>query len=387
MGSISSVKLVIVMVGGWAVGCGLGPVSEPQSSLGPSQTTSTYNAVPPLPAEPCAIDLDADRHPDSDVSQVTGRIVVDLGEVPQAGEFVGDPGDPGEFDVLIEQVEVPIQAGTLTEAGMVIELTAGVIEGTFYLPAEDGGSAIAEGLFPVVLVLPGFTAGHALYKKFSKHLASHGFAVLGLDTRSSALTAEHDKEAFEVVQSLDWLESAENPYRDGMDFTKIAVAGHSKGGKLGFFASALDARIDLVIGWDPSNGGGPPCFIPLPLGCNNFPVAPNCEVDDSGIQHYMHAETLVLGMPRDFLFNPDRQHNSIHFYRGAPAPASLVFIRAGHAGPLFNRAVIRLIKQVQVSVLLNRFYGMTGLQQYLPMDSAGELNLEQHRKVIRVESK
>ena len=45
----------------------------------------------PEPAAPCAPDKDADIHPDSDVSQVTGAVVPDLGDVAAGGAFQGNP--------------------------------------------------------------------------------------------------------------------------------------------------------------------------------------------------------------------------------------------------------------------------------------------------------
>ena len=122
-----------------------------------------------------------------------------------------------------------------------------------------------------------------------------------------------------------------------MSELKIAVAGHSKGGKVSFFTAVIDDRVDLAIGWDPSNSGGPPCFIGnvVPgLSCNALPAAPNCMIESPGNLHFMQAESLVLGEPRDNAVNPDKHHNSVHFYRGAPSPASLVLFNAGHVAPL-----------------------------------------------------
>ena len=209
--------------------------------------------------------------------------------------------------------------------------------------------------------------------------------MLGVKTRSELTKASHDKEVFEIKQTLDWIATADTPLKDRLDLTKVAIAAHSKGGKLAFFAAAIDDRVDVVIAWDPNNNGGPPCS--LPLGeCNLFPVAPNCEANDPGLQHLMRAESLVLGMPRDAL-NPDRHHNSIHFYRGAPSPASLVYYDAGHLGSIFNPDVIKLNKKVQLALLLTRFKGVPGLEEFLPCTQEGQANLLKNSVVTRVEHK
>jgi hypothetical protein len=160
---------------------------------------------------------------------------------------------------------------------------------------------------------------------------------------------------------------SDSAFKQRIDATKIAVAGHSKGGKLAFFASALDARIDLVIGWDPVNGGGGPCE--FDSNCNAMPVAPNCAVMAHGIQHYMRAESLVSGEPPDPDLNPEASQNCVHFYRGAPSPAALILLATGHAAWTMGANapdVFRIAKATQLALLLQRFRNATGLDDYLP---------------------
>jgi hypothetical protein len=92
-------------------------------------------------------------------------------------------------------------------------------------------------------------------------------------------------------------------------------------------------------------------------------------------------------MPRDNLVNPDKHNNSIHFYRGAPSPAHLVFFNAGHVAPLSNNAVIAINKRVQLALLLTRFKGMTGLDLHLTWTAEGKADLENLELVTRVENK
>jgi hypothetical protein len=353
---------------------------------------------PEVMAEPCALDENADQNPESDVSQVKLTISPDFGDVPDGGIFEGDPTEMGQYSVVVQETNIAIFARTVEAAGRTIEIEPGVLKGTAYLP-----EGVTEKM-PLIVVMAGFQAGHASYAAYSEHFASYGFAVLGVDTRSENLSPSHAKEAVEVMSVLDWVDTnSVSPFLGLVDMTKIAIAGHSKGGKVAFYASAIDYRIDLVIAWDPSNSGGPPCGIAgiIPgQECNAIPIAPNCALGSSGTGHFMNAESLVLGVPRDLLLNPDAHLNSIHFYRGAPSPAMFVQLKGGHAssvpGPVLGinlgvAEIIRINKGVQLAFVLSRFAGMTGddLDAWLPDTAAGVENIlaQDKEKVIRVDSK
>jgi dienelactone hydrolase len=192
--------------------------------------------------------------------------------------------------------------------------------------------------------------------------------VLGI-TMPFALEAAHDKNAAEAIAAIDLAisDAAPEAIRGHVDAERIAALGHSFGGKIAFYAASLDARIDLVIGWDPSNAGGPPCFVDA-TACNQFPVAPNCMADDSGIVHRMRAETVVLRAAPDGA-NPEPAHNAIHFYRGAPAPATLIDFDTNVAhGDFANAAaaVLAHTRRVNAAFVLSRLLGATGLEDYLP---------------------
>lgn len=139
--------------------------------------------------------------------------------------------------------------------------------------------------------------------------------------------------------------------------------------------AAIDPRVDQVFGWDPSNAGGPPCFVDAAT-CDSLPVAPNCGAQESmvpyaeGILQFMHAESMVFGVPPDSV-NPEAKHNALNFYRGAPSPASLVYFDGGHISflpqPLArDDDIIRTVKVVQTARMLQRLYGASGLERYLP---------------------
>ena len=300
----------------------------------------------------------------TDISQVTdadrynGTAELDLGNTPAGGSVEGDPRLPGIWEVTTQTVTVPRPAGD-----------AGVSTGTLYVPSRDT-VRIAAGQFPLVVVMPGYGATHTSYAAYSTLFASHGFVVLGLDTGEGGFsaTSDHQQEARRTVAAIDWMLS-QSPAAAMIDASKIAVSGHSKGGKVGFWAAALDRRIDLVVGWDPSNAGGPPCFID-PAACNSQPAAPNCNTPGGqgvGMMHEMHAETFIIGVPPDRFTNPEPVHNALLFYRGAPSPATYILLRGGHADFLFgNQKLVDLTLRASAGHLLTRLQGKQVDPAYLP---------------------
>ena len=394
----------------------------------PKGVSPPYGPVDGAP-QACALDEDADRNPEADVGQVTKTIEADFGMVPDGEAFSGDPSEDGPYDdIFTALVELPIVAETRLIGDMTIDVSEGIISGKTYFPQENDRPV--DSPLPLVIVLAGWQAGSINYEDYSVHIAGYGFAVVGLDTHSNPLGASHFQEAIEISQAINWIiASLDSPLKGRIDTSKIALLGHSKGGKLTFIAAALDHRIDIAVALDPSNSGGPPCYIEallspiMPdLDCNAQPMAPNCATGESGFAHYMQAESLVIGVPRDDLYNPDKHHNAIHFYRGASSPAMLVYLDGRHTsqvpplktwllpqeqvdlfsmlfggfldglGGIFgigDAEVIKITKAANMSLLLKRFKGMWGedLDKWLPDNDTGVDHLLSHEIVIRAEAK
>jgi pimeloyl-ACP methyl ester carboxylesterase len=320
--------------------------------------------VSAVPVDPCDDALDAQP----------GTIALDLGAfdptvAPRA--FEGDPANDGPYEVLELDVTIP-NPDAQREA----------LPATFYAPKLAQG---ATERLPLVLVMHGFGLTHPSYAHFSRHFASHGLIALGISLPPS-LTAAHDKNADEAIAAIDYALGQDAPAEliGRVDSDRVAATGHSLGGKIAFYAAALDPRIDIVIGWDPSNAGGPPCFID-PAACNGFPVAPNCLSTMSGLVHMLRAESVVFRAAADGA-NPEPAHNAIHFYRGAPAPATLIdfdqnVLHGDFADP--SAAVIAHTRRVQIALVLERFLGVTGLEAYLP----GGAEIASDPLVVRVVSR
>jgi dienelactone hydrolase len=322
---------------------------------------------PPAPTAACGTDLEVHN----------GTVRPDFGEAGTAAAFTADPLADGPYQVLSHDytLENPDPARADYQLST-------------YVPSEDGQNP-KSGPLPLLLLLPGFTYKHTSYLHFSKHFASHGIVVLGISPAGTGLGDKPDNPAnvAEVRHALDWLLS-ESPLAAVVDARKIGITGHSQGGKIAFFAAAMDARFKLVIGWDPQNGGGPPCDLAPLLGqdCNAWPVAPACDakrhVEDPGVLDKLRAESLVFAA-RDTVVTNEKHMWAEHFYRGAPSPASLVlFPAAKHLDWTSTGAVTDVSKRIQLALVLTRFGLASGLERYLPTGeyAQGESSIEVHVK-------
>lgn len=119
------------------------------------------------------------------------------------------------------------------------------ITATLYSPK---GTFAANSL-PLVILLPGFSLHYYDYEAYAFHLASHGYIVLGMDyveTSADNTIAKHDDKALQVIEAIDYA-LVDSIKSSQIDSLKIAVMGHSLGGKLAFYAAALDPRIKSII--------------------------------------------------------------------------------------------------------------------------------------------
>jgi pimeloyl-ACP methyl ester carboxylesterase len=298
--------------------------------------------VAPTPPAPCGEDLDA----------VTGAVLPDVGDVACRGAYAHDPAETGPFAVVETDGQV---------ANPVLEHDAIVVR--TYL----GEHAADLGPVPLVIVLHGFGATLEAMVVPSRHLSSHGLAVVAMTFPNTGFTEPpaHDLKVVEVRAVMDWALGASSPLAGKVDASKVAIAGHSMGGKIAFWTAAEDPRVDLVVGLDPNNSGGPPCAMPGG-DCNAFPVAPNCAVESSGVLAGLHAESLVFAA-EDPTLTPDVHLRAVHFYRGAPTPAYLLhFPTAGHAEWSKDGDVTHVTDAVVTALLLTRFEGYSGLEAWLP---------------------
>lgn len=135
---------------------------------------------------------------------------------------------------------------TYTSAEVTISVGANRnVQATVFTPASTGNHAL-------VVLSPGFQMQRTQYTSYAKHLASWGFKVILETYAESGFSIDHAKVAADIKGVIDW-----GLMQPNVDATRIAVAGHSLGGKLSTFAASLDPRIKAVVGWDPVDSNNP----------------------------------------------------------------------------------------------------------------------------------
>ncbi len=347
---------------------GTGGTSAGTTDGGQSGTDAAVDTDdPPVPTEACGTDLDVHN----------GTIRPKFNAPKDGDVFTGDPLEMGSRKVVLEDKTLKNPDAARNDFNV-----------TMYGPSSDG-STVDAGPFPLIVVLPGFSGNHTGYRHFTDHFVSHGFAVLGITCANVAFTDAPNNPAnvAEIQVALSWA-LEESSLKGKIDNGRMAIAGHSQGGKLAFYTAATDPRFKLVLGWDPQNGGGAPCFVAGFTGqnCNGWPVAPNCDPDrmfeDAGMLATVRGESITFAA-RDTNITPDAHMWAEHFYRGAPSPASLVlFPSAGHGDWAAAGANTDLTQRVQMALLLTRFMGKSGLDKYLPEGeyAAGEASVMVYTK-------
>jgi dienelactone hydrolase len=196
----------------------------------------------------------------------------------------------------------------------------------------------ANNSLGLVILLPGFSASYDDYEIYARHLASHGFIVLGMDyveTSADSAIGMHPDKATQVTEAINYALNSSG-LKASINSNKIAAMGHSLGGKIAFYAAAIDSRIKVVIAMDPSNAGGPPCLI-SPANCANYPVAANPARGEIGIVKDIQAASLIFRSQPDGFTNPEAEFNAYYFYYGSDgngtngAPSIATYIDMGSA--------------------------------------------------------
>jgi chlorophyllase len=184
--------------------------------------------------------------------------------VPDPGEPHGTASPPGSYELVLQ--------GNL--AGTTLPLT-------IYLPADAGS-------FPVVVFHHGFQLGTELYASYGGHWASWGYVVVMPQMPGGLVGGPTHLELKQyLVALLDWIEATgaavDGPLAGKADVTRIALAGHSLGGKISLLTATDDPRPLAVFGVDPVDASGSP-----------FPVS---EVDYPSVTpELMGLITVPLGL-------------------------------------------------------------------------------------------
>jgi dienelactone hydrolase len=173
------------------------------------------------------------------------------------------------------------------------ELPAPVVAGLGLVETharEAAAPAQEPGPFPVILLSPGNATNVAFYATLAEELASHGFAVIGVDhpyqvaavaldagvavyegdgagDPQTAVARKIKERTADLAFVLDRLagDSAGLEVLAGrLDLQRIGVVGHSNGGIAAAELCRLDPRVDACMNVDGQSAGGPLSATPNP---------------------------------------------------------------------------------------------------------------------------
>lgn len=163
-----------------------------------------------------------------------------------AGMPTTDPGDPGPEPHSTWTAQVPVGSGS----------EATTLTVTIHGPDSAGPH-------PILVFTHGFQLGPSDYQSYGQHLASWGYVVAMPQMPGSLFSpTTHRVLKIYLLDLIDWVEAegtlADGPLRGKADPSRLALAGHSMGGKISFLAATEDARAKGIFGVDPVDSGGGP---------------------------------------------------------------------------------------------------------------------------------
>ncbi|XP_062193873.1 chlorophyllase-2-like [Phragmites australis] len=119
------------------------------------------------------------------------------------------------------------------------------------------------GTYPVAMLLHGFFLQNRFYEQLLKHVASFGFIMVAPQFHTSLVSNGDTDDIAATAKVTDWLaEGLPSVLPTGVepDLSKLALAGHSRGGHTAFSLALGHANTNLafsaLIGLDPVAGTG-----------------------------------------------------------------------------------------------------------------------------------
>ncbi|KAL2557187.1 Chlorophyllase-1 [Forsythia ovata] len=122
---------------------------------------------------------------------------------------------------------------------------------------------VVENTYPVLLFCHGFCIDHTLYSQLLEHISSHGYIVVAPQLYRFMFDSVKD-EIERAAKVSDWLSMGLPQVLKvnvKPDLSKLALCGHSRGGKAAF-ALALghaptSVKFSAILGIDPVDGSSP----------------------------------------------------------------------------------------------------------------------------------
>ena len=115
---------------------------------------------------------------------------------------------------------------------------------------------------PWVVFSPGFLFTGLAYRTWGELLASNGMATALVSYAYSLFNPDHRVLVADLLFVLDTLPPEAQRYGVRLDPSRVALVGHSLGGKLSFLAAA-ERPVQAVVGLDPVDGGAPGVIDPV----------------------------------------------------------------------------------------------------------------------------
>jgi pimeloyl-ACP methyl ester carboxylesterase len=109
---------------------------------------------------------------------------------------------------------------------------------------------------PLLVFLPGLLLETAQYGPLLERVASHGVVVIGADLPVSLAQMDQPALALDARAVIDWALDPAGRLAGQVDAERIALAGHSLGGKVSTLAALADPRVVALLAVDPVSSGG-----------------------------------------------------------------------------------------------------------------------------------
>lgn len=163
------------------------------------------------------------------------------------GTLQEDVFKPGRFPVQILTISHMTTCGSTTPAAPKPLLLA--------LPAQPGE-------YPVLLFFHGYLFLNSFYSQLLQHIASHGYIAIA-PQMYRVTGADATPEIADAAAICDWLPEGLSSYLPGEtrpDFQNVAMAGHSRGGKVAFglalgrTSQTTKLNFSALVGLDPVDG-------------------------------------------------------------------------------------------------------------------------------------
>lgn len=141
------------------------------------------------------------------------------------------------------------KAGPYAYTRTPVPATSGHAAGTLWMPQGAPGET-----FGGIVFVPGFTESESAIAWTGPRLASHGFVVVTLNTKT--IFDQPTERGLQLLSGLKWLTDS-SPAKNIVDASRLAVGGHSMGGGGTFEAALRRSDLKALIAYTPwSNGVG-----------------------------------------------------------------------------------------------------------------------------------